>query len=127
MVLAQYGTGSYSARFYFKWKRQLASVIFRCDNQAGFARLLRMWRLARRVIYKDYTKRCWNGIRVPMIEKRRLDIQRFSLRWLACRPCVLVTHNPKHGMLNYKLHFYSTASYERKFCRKGDELKALGF
>jgi len=127
MVLAKYGIGSYSARFYFKWKNQLASVVVYYDNKSDFARLLWKWRLARRVIYSNYTKTCWNGIRVPMIEKRRTDIKRFSLRWLACRPCVLVTHNPRHGMFDYKFHFYSTASYERKFCRTGDEFRALGF
>ncbi len=82
VLLASFGRGHCSFRFYFRWQGGLGSVLFRFRFRAEAARFLLRFRAAR----------AWwrSSAASPRSVVAGRVVPRFGLRWLACRPCLLV-------------------------------------
>lgn len=84
MCSALFGHGPFSVVFWFRpLGGGVSSVRSRCSSRAGLARLLRRFRLARLAV-RSLPRSVVPGSVFP----------RFGLRWLACRPVLVVVVGP---------------------------------
>jgi len=79
--LASFGHGSFKVLFFFKWQSDIGSVRFCAKSRQDVARLLLLFRRARR---------WWLSYHAPLRSTGRATIPRFGLRWIAAYPCRVV-------------------------------------
>lgn len=99
MLLRSFGSGSVVISFSFSWRSSVGEVRVCCPSRWAAARVLRRFRVARRVMaafwWSDGGSKVWDlaGVFLPFSARARCNVADHfpfgGLRWLACRAVVV--------------------------------------